>query len=91
MDVFIASPVSATRTKETIALYFVGEGANGQEYEQARGRVIENWRELNQEDIGIIERMQAGRASEGFDGGVLSPYWDPVQQQFAKLIVSAMA
>jgi choline monooxygenase len=91
VDVFIASPVSATRTKETIALYFVGEGANGQEYEQARGRVIENWRELNQEDIGIIERMQAGRASEGFDGGVLSPYWDPVQQQFAKLIVSALA
>ncbi|GIS89662.1 MAG: hypothetical protein CM1200mP18_23720 [Gammaproteobacteria bacterium] len=36
-------------------------------------------------------RMQAGRLSDGFDGGVLSPYWDPVQQHFARLIVESVA
>ncbi len=90
VDVFIASPESAKRTKETIALYFIGDGTHAPEFEQARRHVIKNWYDLNQEDIGIIERMQAGRASDGFDGGVLSPYWDPVQQQFARLIVRAM-
>ncbi len=49
---------------------------------QLRAHVVENWNDLNHEDVGIIERMQAGRRSGGFDGGVLSPYWDPVQQHF---------
>ncbi len=48
-------------------------------------------RYLTQEDIGIIERMQAGRSSDGFDGGVLSPYWDPVQQHFAQLVSDSIA
>ena len=41
------------------------------------GVIKNNWAELNHEDIGIIERMQCGRATDGFDGGVLSPYQDP--------------
>ena len=86
VDVFIVSPLRVDASRETIALYFVGEGATAPEYANARERVVENWRALNVEDIGIIERMQAGRYSEGFDGGVLSPYWDPVLQHFARLV-----
>ena len=88
--VFIATPISSKRCGETIALYFNGEGADAPQYAEARGVVMQNWTELNHEDIGVIERMQAGRASEGFDGGVLSPYWDPVQRQFARLIMDSM-
>ena len=88
--VFVASPQAPDRCKETIALYFVGEGASGEEYAGARELVVKNWRELNAEDIEIIERMQAGRSSEGFDGGVLSPYWDPVQQHFARMVVESL-
>ncbi len=90
VDVFIATPISANQCRETIALYFVGEGALSDQYSEAREYVVQNWNDLNHEDIGVIERMQAGRASEGFDGGVLSPYWDPVQQHFAKLIFDAV-
>ena len=88
--VLIAEPAGSHRTGETIALYFIGDGADAPCYAEARNQVIQNWNELNHEDIGIIERMQAGRASEGFDGGVLSPYWDPVQQQFARLLTAAL-
>jgi len=38
-----------------------------------RAHVVNNWNDLNHEDLGIIERMQAERSSDGFDGGVLSP------------------
>ena len=86
LAVFISQPVTVDTCRETIALYFVGEGATHPKYQGARQRVIDNWRSLNHEDIGVIERMQAGRASEGFDGGVLSPYWDPVLQHFARLV-----
>ena len=90
VDVFIATPKGIDRCQETIALYFIGDAAVSRDYEEERNTVIQNWHDLNREDIGIIERMQAGRASEGFDGGVLSPYWDPVLQHFARLVYAAM-
>ncbi len=90
VDVFIATPIDATHCRETIALYFVGDGVSNELYAEARQHVIKNWNDLNHEDIGVIERMQAGRYSEGFDGGVLSPYWDPVQQHFARLVTAAI-
>lgn len=91
VDVFITWPEGPKNCRETIALYFVGDGASSEEYTAARAHVVKNWNDLNQEDIGIIERMQAGRSSDGFDGGVLSPYWDPVQQHFARLLSDSIA
>ena len=88
---FVATPSGPDRCKESIGLYFIGDGANSDKYITARNLVINNWHDLNNEDIGILERMQAGRLSDGFDGGVLSPYWDPVQQHFARLIVESVA
>ena len=88
---FVATPSGPDRCKESIGLYFIGDGANSDKYTPARNMVINNWHDLNNEDIGILERMQAGRLSDGFDGGVLSPYWDPVQQHFARLIVESVA
>jgi choline monooxygenase len=90
VDVFIAWPQGPAKCCETIALYFVGDGASAEKYSAARNHVTQNWNDLNHEDIGIIERMQQGRASEGFDGGVLSPYWDPVLQHFAVLTTEAI-
>jgi len=91
LAVFVAAPSGPDRCKESIGLYFVGDGANSDKYTNARNVVISNWHDLNNEDIGILERMQAGRLSDGFDGGVLSPYWDPVQQHFARLIFESVA
>ncbi|MGI9290711.1 MAG: aromatic ring-hydroxylating oxygenase subunit alpha, partial [Gammaproteobacteria bacterium] len=91
VDVFVATPLGPAKCRETIALYFIGEGASHQKYELARNHVIQNWNDLNHEDIGIIERMQKGRNSEGFDGGVLSPYWDPVLQYFAQLMTQSIS
>ena len=90
VDVFIAWPQGPEKCRETIALYFVGAGATAEKYSAARAHVLKNWNDLNHEDIGIIERMQSGRKSDGFDGGVLSPYWDPVQQHFARLVSNAI-
>ena len=90
VDVFVAWPEAPDRCHETIALYFVGDGASSESYADARRHVVQNWIDLNHEDIGIIERMQSGRNSEGFDGGVLSPYWDPVLQQFARLLTDSV-
>ena len=72
------------------ATRLIGDGTNRDEYAEVRSRVINNWHDLNVEDIDIIERMQAGRLSDGFDVGVLSPYWGPAQQRFARLISNSV-
>ena len=91
----IAKPKLGNNKKKSprlcFALYFVGDGARDEKYSAARNHVIQNWNDLNHEDIGIVERMQKGRESEGFDGGVLSPYWDPVLQYFARLMSESIA
>jgi Cu2+-containing amine oxidase len=55
---------------------------------------LQNWRHVE----GVQPRitpdefgMACDLAREGFDGGVLSPYWDPVQQYFAGLVTEAIA
>ncbi len=83
---FLVTPMGPERVLERVVIYFIGDGATAPEYAEGRQRVLDNWKELNDEDIGVIERMQQGRHSDGFDGGVLSPYWDPVIQQFARLM-----
>ena len=67
-------------------MYFIGDGATDPAYTDARQGVYDMWDELNTEDFTIVENMQIARSSPGFDGGTLSPFWDPPTQHFARLI-----
>ena len=84
------TPLGPGRTHERIHVYLIGDAATAPEYEQARSAVFDTWKNLNAEDIRIVELLQAGRHSPGFDGGVLSPYWDGATRQFARLVAKAM-
>ncbi len=86
----LSTPLSPSRTRERLIVYFIGDEALGPDYAEARQRVLDNWRDLNREDIGILERMQQGRRSEGFDGGVLSPYWDNYVETFTLTLIEAL-
>ena len=52
--------------------------------------MVTTWHNLNEEDIDVIERMQRGRSSPGFTGGMLSPHWDAAIQHYARLMAQAM-
>jgi choline monooxygenase len=65
----VIHPRSPALTEERLHLYFVGDVATAADYDATRAGIIERWRAINLEDIGITERLQRGRASPGFDGG----------------------
>lgn len=91
MAVWELRPASPGVTEERIHLFLIGEGATSPEYEQQRQQVVNTWHALNEEDIDVIERMQRGRSSPGFTGGMLSPHWDGAIQHYARLMAAAMA
>ena len=90
LAVFQLEPLEPGRTMERIHMYFIGDAATGEDWAQARQDVYDMWNELNTEDFEIVENMQQARVSPGFDGGVLSPFWDPATRHFAKLVAGYM-
>ena len=90
MAVWELIPISPEKTLERIHVYLIGDAANSADFAEGRQKVFDTWRGLNEEDIGVIERMQQGRHSPGFDGGTLSPFWDSAIQHYARLMASAI-
>ncbi|MEM7124608.1 MAG: aromatic ring-hydroxylating dioxygenase subunit alpha [Pseudomonadota bacterium] len=90
MAIFQLHALAPDRTIEHIHMYFVDDAATDPAYAKQRQDVYDMWDELNTEDFKIVENMQMARNSPGFDGGVLSPFWDPATQHFARLMADMM-
>jgi len=88
--VFQLHAAAPDRTIEHIHLYFVGNAATDPTHAANRQAVYDMWDELNTEDFKIVENMQRARSSPAFDGGVLSPFWDPATQTFARLLAETV-
>ncbi len=91
LTIFQVFPVAPDHTIEHLHVFLIGDAASDPAYEQARQGVFDMWDELNREDVNAIEWMQKGRQSPAFDGGVLSPFWDPSHQHFARMVIETMA
>jgi choline monooxygenase len=75
-------PLSPSVTEEVFHFYFIGDEALEPKYAALRERVISNLISINAEDIGVVESMQAGRHSPGFEKGPFSPYQEATIHQF---------
>ncbi len=78
-------------TEERLHLYFVGDDALRPDYAELRQEIVERWRSINLEDIGITERMQGGRHSPAFDGGRMSPVQDFAIHHFMRMVAARVA
>ncbi|MGD1861867.1 MAG: aromatic ring-hydroxylating dioxygenase subunit alpha [Leptolyngbyaceae cyanobacterium] len=88
--VFIASPLSPDQTQERMVFYFVGDDAMTPENAPLRHLPIDLWKETNDEDIDMIERMQIGRKSPRFDGGCFSPELEQTVYRFQQMVAKAV-
>jgi choline monooxygenase len=77
-------PVSVDLTREYFGIYYVGDEALGDDYAERRQANGRGWRAIFNEDQDIVERMQRGRASPAFEGGVFSPAMDGATHCFHK-------
>ena len=75
-------PLRFDLTREEARIYRVGEESVGDSFSSQRSAQHEFWRSVFQEDVGAVTGMQKGRASIGFDGGVLTPVMESATVAF---------
>lgn len=83
-------PVSAARTIERLEIFYVSEEPLSEAYAQLRAANARAWQIVFAEDQGIVERLQRGRASPAFQGGVFSPVMDRATHCFHKWNAAAL-
>lgn len=88
--VFTVNPLSPNMSAERMTFYFVGDAAMTSENVALRHIPIDLWMTTNDEDIEMIERMQAGRRSPGFDGGCFSPELEQTVYRFQQRVAQAV-
>ena len=78
----IIEPLAANRTRERMQLYLVGDAAEDPALDRDRAVLLDSWRTVFTEDLGVVEGMQQGRESPAFGGGAFSPVMDTPTHHF---------
>lgn len=86
----ILLPQGPEHTTERLRLFYMPGVVDNNETAPARQAVLEAWQEVFTEDIGVVEAMQRGRHSPGFDGGKFSPVMDPPTHAFHKWVAKQL-
>jgi len=69
-------PTSTDETVEHVRISYVGDAALNDQYQAHRKTMLDSWTSVFEEDIFAVERMQKGRSSPGYEGGIFSPAMD---------------
>lgn len=82
----LLEPTATDRTIEHIHIYY----ASPETDVRLRRKNTAQWKEIFEEDIGVVEGMQKGRAAPGFDGGRFSPVMDNPTHCFHDWVAAKM-
>ena len=85
-----ARPASPRLTLETTYLFTHPEQGSGPEQERSIDGLMAFWDAVNREDIGIVERVQAGLDTTPFPGGRLCYRFEEPVHRFQNMVVDHM-
>lgn len=83
-------PLAPDRTGESLRLYYLDGDSMDASTDATRQALQDSWRAVFNEDIGVVEGLQAGRQSPGFNGGVFSPVMDEASHHFHLWVANSM-
>ena len=79
-------PQGPERTLERVAISYASPQMAGEGRAEQRRRNAAMWREIFEEDVGVVEGMQRGRHGRMFDGGRFSPVMDAPTHAFHRWV-----
>lgn len=94
VDQFFAlrlDPLAPDRCRESLRLYYVQTEQVDASFDATRQALQDSWRAVFTEDVGVVEGMQLGRQSPGFDGGLFSPVMDEANHHFHQWVARTMS
>ena len=83
-------PEAVDRTRELFDLYYFDEAAAAPAMEPLRQANARLWRTVFEEDLGVVEGLQRGRASPAFTGGVFSPVLEGPSHCFHRWVADGL-
>ena len=86
----ILLPQGPEHTTERLRLFYMPGVVGQASTAAARESVLKAWQVVFSEYIGVVEAMQRGRHSPGFDGGKFSPVMDPPTHAFHKWVAKQL-
>lgn len=87
----VLEPRATNRTVERVHLYYAAPEALSDEAAGMRAANARMWHQVFEEDISVVEGMQAGRAGVFFDGGKFSPAMDGPTHCFHAWVAGRMS
>ena len=69
-------PLATGKTREHLEIYYIDDASADPVFEPVKAANLKAWETVFAEDVDVVERMQRGRHSPGYDGGVFSPAMD---------------
>jgi len=75
-------PDGPERTVERVGIFYFDQRVAGADWADMRAANARMWRAVFEEDVFVVEGMQAGRHAGGFDGGRFSPAKDGPTHRF---------
>ena len=78
----VLEPVAKDHTIEHVGFFYTPECAASEGFASLRKKNRDLWKVVFEEDIGVVEGMQAGRLGQYFDGGRFSPVMDSPTHNF---------
>ena len=87
----IIDPLAPDRTRERIHLYLVGDRPDREDHDLAVEQLVDTWKRVFAEDVGVVELMQSGRRSDAFAGGILTEAHDRLTHRFMVAVARALA
>ncbi|GAB4372881.1 MAG: aromatic ring-hydroxylating dioxygenase subunit alpha [Kiloniellaceae bacterium] len=86
----VLEPLGPDRVREHFEIYYFDDAALGDDYADMRAFNARQWQVVFEEDRGVVQGMQAGRASPAFTGGVFSPAMDGPTHCFHQWMATAL-
>ena len=88
--IIFLQPTAHNETIEHVRISYVGEQALTEQYKPHRESLLNAWRTVFEEDVFAVERMQQGRFSPGYQGGVFSPVMDAATVHFHQWVADQL-
>ena len=86
----LLEPVSKEKTREHVELYYAEGEADMDDSASLKQANFDQWKEVFEEDIFVVEGMQRGRRGPLFDGGKFSPTMDSPTHVFHHWVASQL-